>query len=123
MQPRSYSVPNLNCLVTTARGQSISILWNEKRSRRKSRKFSPTRLFDADEDYLQVAVGAAVAYHQFVAAWDDAHGVGLDVPSLETAAGQVDTNGLGLARQELQLIMYYQQEQLQLIMLVCTPTM
>ena len=54
-------------------------------------------LLEIDDNLLLILVGATVADHEFVLAWNDAHGVCLSVPALETAVGQVDGDGLGFS--------------------------
>ena len=44
-----------------------------------------------------VFAGTTIADHDFIFAGDDPHRVRLRIPALETAAGQVDTDGLRLA--------------------------
>ena len=61
-------------------------------------------LFEIDCNLLQIIVGAAVTDHEFVLAWDHAHGVCLSVPTLETAAGQVDGDSLVFPWSQLYLL-------------------
>ena len=67
-------------------------------------KSKVTILLEIDCDLLQILVGAAVTDHDFILAWYHTHGVGLRVPTLETAVGQVDGDGLSLARSQLYLL-------------------
>ena len=61
-------------------------------------------LFEIDSNLLLILVGATVADHEFVLAWNDAHGVCLSVPALETAVGQVDGDSLGFPWSQLYLL-------------------
>ena len=61
-------------------------------------------LFDIYHNLLKVFVCAAVAYHQFIFAGNNTHGIGVYVPALKTATGQVDAEGLGLAASQLHLL-------------------
>ena len=63
-----------------------------------------TFLFDSNQYLLQVLVGAGVTDHQFIFASDNAHRVRLLIPALEALTGQVDAEGLGFARIQLDLL-------------------